>query len=377
MAEDGYLKLKANISDVRVTIANKTQSVGIDWSFIQLPPGRYSLEATKEYYQTQKKTITISSGRVMTLALEFTKPSGFIVEKPQDMTIVKGYGDLTIVTDIPGATVRLNGQSVSGEVAPMTVKQLPEGEWTIEVTLNEKTLSERLLIKANELSTARFFFDNEKKAAFLEQQEMLRRQKEQKTQRQEEQNALTARKAFLETRLAQAKRNHADSNSLQEKCIGPSLCDLSKDRNMPSSVRFLRTEKFSLGSDVVTIKIYGGGYYDRKTKTGFASFDHDLESKTDAKYEVLVNGTKQLDIRRWSTHSIQGKDGMFSDKSRRTREGSSPFSEDIHLQSSILHIRSGEKQTSIDVSATPLESETVHQMEAELQSIIAQLERLK
>lgn len=169
-AEDGYLKLKANVENVEITVGSQRQTIGTEWSFITLAPGSYRVDASKQYYQTQSKKISVQGGRVVTLVFDFQKPSGFKVEKPKDVSVVKGYGDLTIVTDIPGATVRLNGQSVSGEVAPMTVKELAEGEWRVEATLHGETQSKTINIKAKELSTVRFFFDPKKKAAFVQQQ---------------------------------------------------------------------------------------------------------------------------------------------------------------------------------------------------------------
>lgn len=165
-AEDGYLKLKANVENVEITVGSQRQTIGTEWSFITLSPGSYRVRASKQDYQTQSVEVSIRGGRVETRTFEFKKASGFKVKKPKSVAVIKGYGDLTIITDIPGATVKLNGQSVSGEMTPITVEELAEGTWAVEVTLQGKHLSQSVQIKPNELETVRFFFDRNNKYAY-------------------------------------------------------------------------------------------------------------------------------------------------------------------------------------------------------------------
>ncbi len=218
-AGEGYLKLKANVEGVQILVGSKTEAIGTEWSMIILPSGSYDVEASKQDYQTQTKQIHIANGRVVTLNFKFKKPSSFKVEKPKDVAVVKGYGDLTIVTDIPGATIRLNGQSVSGEVAPMTVKELAEGLWRVEATLNGKIQQKEIHIKPNELTMVRFFFDPEN---LRKHEETLRKLREEKAaretlrQKQEaDQRALKERQVREEKLLASLSafldQDHFDS----------------------------------------------------------------------------------------------------------------------------------------------------------------------
>lgn len=166
--EDGYLRLKSNVDDVTIHVNGRTQEIGQDWAFIELPPGEYTIKASKEHYPTQSAQVSIRPARVSTLTFEFRTPGGFRVEGSQGVEVEKGYGDITIVTDIPGASVRLNGQPVEGEVTPITVKDLAQGQWTVDLVLQGRALSKDVIIEPESLQVIRFFFDPDKYQAAVD-----------------------------------------------------------------------------------------------------------------------------------------------------------------------------------------------------------------
>jgi hypothetical protein len=178
-AQEGYIKLRASTDGVEISV-NETPpsgkhitntSIGVDWSFITIEPGSYTITASKRDYPNQLKNVHISPGYVETVEFKFTNPTQFRVEKPQEVKVVKGYGHLTIVTDTPGATIKLNGLPVPAEVTPMTIRDLAQGEWIIEATLMGQLKTTKVKIEPMRLSTVRIFFNADAEMKYLNEQE--------------------------------------------------------------------------------------------------------------------------------------------------------------------------------------------------------------
>lgn len=269
--EEGYLKLKANLNNVKIEVGQTSKNIGTEWSFISLSPGRHQITASKRHYQPQTKIITVNSGRVSTIIFNFEKPSGFKVEKPRDVTVVKGYGDLTIVTDIPGATITLNGQPVSGEVTPITVKELAEGEWTVKVTQSGKTLSKEITVKPKTLQTVRFFFSARNRAAY---EKALNAQK------------LKAKMADLNNRKAILRKEIMKNNPKR-------IMFSSQDRSFKNTVKCFNSSGTTDGR--LSNWYYEGGWITfkgdyistYKHKSDIASFELQIMQHEDTKKTVL------------------------------------------------------------------------------------------
>jgi hypothetical protein len=102
------------------------------------------------------------------LIFTFEKASGFKIDRPTQETSGQGRGDLTIITDRPGATVSLNGNPVSEDFTPLTIRELGEGQWDVSVSLQGNTQHDLILIRPGKLAVARFFFDPRERAAYLQ-----------------------------------------------------------------------------------------------------------------------------------------------------------------------------------------------------------------
>ncbi|MBT7912327.1 hypothetical protein HN588_00300 [Candidatus Bathyarchaeota archaeon] len=163
----GYLKIRASVDEVSLSIDGKAvKTIGTKWDFLELSAGTHLIEAEKQYYQPQKKRVTIGADRVTSVQFQFEKSTGFKVKKVEDVDVVQGYGTLTVITDILGASLKLNGREVEGAVTPITVEELAQGEWLVEVAVMGKRQSKKVIVVPNQVTVSRVFFDPEKEAEF-------------------------------------------------------------------------------------------------------------------------------------------------------------------------------------------------------------------
>ena len=179
LAEDnGYLKVKSNIEGVELKIDGKVaKTIGTQWDFVELSAGHHSISASKQYYPTQQNNITIQSGRVTDLVFVFEKADDFVIKREKKAKVEKQYGSLSILPDIPGATVKLNGQTISGEIAPLTIDHLAEGVYTVELARGSKSITGKIKIEPNQLNKIFFFFDSKKRLEFVDKLRKLENEK--------------------------------------------------------------------------------------------------------------------------------------------------------------------------------------------------------
>lgn len=163
----GILKIESNETDVHVTIDGIPKGIIASGPLLlELEPGSYSITGSKANFGKVTLTTTVAPNQVTTLFLEIKGQQGFNVRKPAREALMQGLGSLTVITDIPGAVVRLNGNLVNGAVTPFTVDDLGAGAWKVEATVNNVTIYDQFIINDKATTVARLFFVQKNKQAF-------------------------------------------------------------------------------------------------------------------------------------------------------------------------------------------------------------------
>jgi serine/threonine protein kinase len=117
----GSLTVTANVVGTRISIDGQTQS---DWltphTFPNLKAGSHDVTATKDGCQTASASVGVRAGANDSLQQKLPCPP------PQ-------FGALTVRTNVPGATVLVDGKTQSDWVTPYTFSSLPTRTYTITV----------------------------------------------------------------------------------------------------------------------------------------------------------------------------------------------------------------------------------------------------
>lgn len=121
----GYLELKLKPADAAVFVDNK--EIAFNGQRLALAEGRYHVTVRKQGYDEQ--SIDVEIKRKNTTSQEFT-----LRQKPAKLSVVvKGH---------PDAMVKINGEDI---VSPEKMREVPAGEYKIEVTKNFYDKAERVI----------------------------------------------------------------------------------------------------------------------------------------------------------------------------------------------------------------------------------------
>jgi len=164
-AQIGYLKVKAGPGLVRIFIdRQEMQPAKKSGQTYELSPGKHEVVAQKRHFISQKKSVEIDENQVTTISFLLTKSTD-----SRASGSATNQGDLSVITDRPGAVIRLNGRLAANKLTPVTIKNLKTGKWQIEVEHQGITLTNEFFVEANRLNTVRFFFDESKKRDYYSQ----------------------------------------------------------------------------------------------------------------------------------------------------------------------------------------------------------------
>lgn len=163
----GFLKITSNVDGIRISVDGKHQGVTQNGILnIELESGKRVVTADKANFQRSQYNVAIEEGKVSSLTINLVESSGFSVKKGSDARLAQELGTLTIITDIPGAEIKLNGRLVP-ETSPLTVEKLGAGEWTIESSVLSHRDIKKVNIMGGQTQVVRVFFLNENEQAYL------------------------------------------------------------------------------------------------------------------------------------------------------------------------------------------------------------------
>lgn len=213
LAQTGYVKVRASEDNVAIEVDGKPLiRAGKQWT--NLPPiavGLRTITARKEFFEPQSQQRDIREGRVESIDFILRQPEPFSIRKSSAEIKIE-YGDLTVITVPPGAQIKLRGQPIANEVAPMTLDHVYAGNAEIEASLHGRTASEQVVVEPNRLNTVTIYLDPvTRRKIQLEDEERMRLEREARERRKREEAVLAEAKAKAEVarqallRAAEAK----------------------------------------------------------------------------------------------------------------------------------------------------------------------------
>jgi hypothetical protein len=122
--ERGFLDLQSNPTGANFSIDGK--NMGKTPAFIELETGVHRLEITYEDFESKALQLRISSNVVEKQRITLREVHGFKVKKPESNQLEQEIGQLTIITNPTGSTIRIDGRLVE-EKTPLTITDLGAG----------------------------------------------------------------------------------------------------------------------------------------------------------------------------------------------------------------------------------------------------------
>lgn len=126
----GYLHVTSEPERAEVHVEPGRTPPGVTPFKLELPIGTYKVRVVKDFYLPKEVSVNIRVDRVEKLHLKLERKAGWVEIKPQQEAITLGTGTLTIVTDLDGASISIDGQRAEGKT-PLTIDKVPAGPHTL------------------------------------------------------------------------------------------------------------------------------------------------------------------------------------------------------------------------------------------------------
>jgi len=139
-AGEGYLDVTSRPEGVSIVIEGKVK--GTTPTMVTLMPGSYEVTAKKENFTPETRRVTINDGEVKSLEFILQQGPAWEVEETIKENVVKGLGKLTVITDIRGATVEIDGNMVPKKT-PFTLKNVQAGPHRITIYHNNRVVVDK------------------------------------------------------------------------------------------------------------------------------------------------------------------------------------------------------------------------------------------
>lgn len=149
--QTGYLHIASSPEQAEIFIGSARVARGRTPLRLELPVGTHSIRITKEYYQDQTVEVIVREDRVERINVALQRGSKWREVKPETKALPRGVGVLTILTDIDGASVAIDGQALQSST-PITVENIEAGPHSLRVEL-EGMVEERQIVIAPKRTT--------------------------------------------------------------------------------------------------------------------------------------------------------------------------------------------------------------------------------
>jgi len=145
-SQTGYVKITSEPTEAIIIVDDK--QVGMTPKILELPIGKHNVRFKKEYYRSVDHTIMIEADIVSKLHIQLKRGPDWIEEKQKDVVLQKGFGNLTILTDIPNAEITIDGIKTES-TSPLTVKKISAGPHVVSASLKGASAQQVVVIEPN------------------------------------------------------------------------------------------------------------------------------------------------------------------------------------------------------------------------------------
>ncbi len=135
LASVGYLYVESDPPLATVEIDGDPTSACETPATFTLAPGLHKLTIRKMYYKAKTVTIQIEADQVLRKTIQFKAPDKSSAEPAEGISVHRQYGNLTVITDRPGAWVYVDDKKYTVPT-PVTLNDLTAGDHAIRVAQN-------------------------------------------------------------------------------------------------------------------------------------------------------------------------------------------------------------------------------------------------
>ena len=126
--------ITSNVSGANITLDGQTHPTWMTpYTFSDLPAGEHTVSVSKKGYHDAEQTLTVEGGPPATFSVNLTE-----VERtptPTAPTAPK-FGQLVVTTNVPGASITVDGQREPDWVTPYTFSRLSAGRHSVVVSMS-------------------------------------------------------------------------------------------------------------------------------------------------------------------------------------------------------------------------------------------------
>lgn len=211
---------------------------------LSLPEGVHVVRLSQVGFDDAERRVAVNAAQTTVVRFELHRSQSFRFRPPGGAPTASIHrGSLYVITDIPGARIRLNGFAVNGAKTPVIVDDLAPQIWSIHASLNGIADMASVAVASGEMTEVHLFFDRSRKAAFLEARRVAEERRIAAKRAEEERIAEAAR--IDRERIAQEQRLRAER---EEKARQEEVARIANERKLAEKreeVRVLISKHYS------------------------------------------------------------------------------------------------------------------------------------
>ena len=143
--EVGFLFVFSDPQDATLIVDNDRSNPHRTPVLCTLSTGQHELILEMEHFRPETTSVTITANKVTRRKITFVAIDKIKSRPAEEIKILKQYGTLTVITDIPNAAVFIDGANMN-EKTPVTLTSVTAGEHLVTLDLNGLVFDTTVLI---------------------------------------------------------------------------------------------------------------------------------------------------------------------------------------------------------------------------------------
>lgn len=144
-AEKGYLFIESIPAGADIVLDGQASTFRTTPALCTLSVGKHTFTIYKQYYESKSIEVEIHSERVERRKIHFVRLNKIGSVPVEDVTVYGDFGQLTIITDLPGATVYIDSVKVKTET-PVTLNSISTGPHNLRLVYDQLVFDTLLIV---------------------------------------------------------------------------------------------------------------------------------------------------------------------------------------------------------------------------------------
>lgn len=144
-AEKGYLFIESDPAGADIVLDTQVSAFRTTPALCTLSVGRHTFTIYKQYYESKSFEVEIFPEQVERRMIRFIRSNKIGSVPVEDVTVYGDFGQLTIITDLPGATVYVDNIKVKTKT-PVTLNSISTGPHNLRLVYDRLIFDTMLII---------------------------------------------------------------------------------------------------------------------------------------------------------------------------------------------------------------------------------------